>query len=68
MSYFSDLIAQGRCPSCAGTGRVWASVPAPGERACSTCCGDGFWPPMEARLIETVEDYDRVAAIEDDAG
>jgi hypothetical protein len=48
-------------------GQVWSAVYR-ADRSCSTCGGDGFWPPMMERLIETVEDYDRITAIENDAG
>lgn len=60
MGYHADLINNGKCPSCGGMGQVWR-LGEPG--ACSTCWGDGRWPPQEWRIIETTADYDRFASL-----
>jgi DnaJ-class molecular chaperone len=64
MGYFADLMAEGRCPSCAGTGKVWRLGRE--DQDCSTCWGDGRWPPQEWRIIEGIDDYDRFATAADD--
>jgi len=45
----SDAVRAGYCPGCMGTGWVHRFVPTEHDGPCSTCHGDGRWPPADWR-------------------
>ena len=45
----SEAMAAGLCPGCGGTGRVNRVGPYDDMFPCSTCGGDGRWPPLDWR-------------------
>lgn len=47
----SDSIREGKCPSCAGEGKVYRVV-SDSIAECSTCGGAGVWPPPYSDVID----------------
>lgn len=66
--YFEQLMAEGKCPSCAGNGQVDRVVPTRHVGPCRTCGGTGKWPPEYEDLTGHLEVGQRVAYLFHPAG